>query len=106
MAGRDRGNMRCFEAMGCGAVMLSDDGNYPEGMHPGRHFVTYRDPMEAVARATDILEHWPSYQDVGRRAHASVRQHYSQERQWDAFVSLVSRCKTRRRESISTGTYG
>ena len=106
MAGRDRGNMRCFEAMGCGAVMLGDDGNYPEGMHPGRHFVTYRDPMEAAARATDILEHWPSYQDVGGRAHASVRQHYSQERQWDAFVSLVSRCKTRRRESISTGTYG
>ena len=104
MAGRDRGNMRCFEAMGCAAVMLSDDGNYPEGMHPGRHFATYRDPTEVVARATDILEHWPSYQDVGRRAHASVRQHYSQERQWDAFVSLVSRCKTRRRESISTET--
>ena len=62
--------------------------------------------MEAAARATDILEHWPSYQDVGGRAHASVRQHYSQERQWDAFVSLVSRCKTKRRESISTGTYG
>jgi len=94
MAGRDRGNMRCFEAMGCGAVMLSDDGIYPEGMVPGRHFVTYSDPMEAVAQATDILEHWPSYQDIGRRAHASVQQHYSQERQWDAFVSLVGRCRT------------
>jgi hypothetical protein len=36
MAGADRGNMRCFEAMGCGALLLSDEGNYPEGMngHP------------------------------------------------------------------------
>lgn len=32
MAGRDRGNMRCFEAMGCGALLVSDAGNYPEGM--------------------------------------------------------------------------
>jgi hypothetical protein len=110
IAGRYRGNMRCFEAMGCAAVMLSDDGIYPEGMHPERHFVTYRDPTEAVAKATEILEHWPRYEDLGRRAHASVRQHYSKERQWDAFVSLVSRCKTRgktrSRESALTGAPG
>jgi hypothetical protein len=34
MVGRDRGNMRCFEAMGCGALLLSDEGNYPKGMKP------------------------------------------------------------------------
>jgi hypothetical protein len=34
IAGADRGNMRCFEAIGCGALLVSDEGNYPEGMRP------------------------------------------------------------------------
>ena len=36
MAGEDRGNMRCFEALGAGSLLLSDEGNYPEGMSDGR----------------------------------------------------------------------
>src|SRR6202035_4082382 len=32
MAGTDRGNMRCFEAMGCGALLISDAGSYPGWM--------------------------------------------------------------------------
>ena len=36
MAGRDRGNMRCFEAMGCGALLVSDAGNYPRRNESGR----------------------------------------------------------------------
>src|SRR5205085_836537 len=35
MSGSDRGNMRCFEALGGGALLLTDEGNYPEGMMAG-----------------------------------------------------------------------
>ena len=41
MAGEDRGNMRCFEAPGCGAVLLTDSGRYPEGFVDGETMVTY-----------------------------------------------------------------
>src|SRR6266550_1505041 len=41
MAGEDRGNMRCFEATGCGAVLLNDSGRYPEGFVDGDTMVTY-----------------------------------------------------------------
>src|SRR6202012_848162 len=34
-SGSDRGNMRCFETMGVGAMLLSDEGGYPEGMTDG-----------------------------------------------------------------------
>src|SRR5207245_816326 len=33
MPSSDRGNMRCFEALGSGSLLLSDHGNYPQGMN-------------------------------------------------------------------------
>jgi glycosyltransferase involved in cell wall biosynthesis len=89
IAGNDRGNMRCFEAMGCGAVMVSDDGVYPEGMTAGFNLFTYRDPAEAVARIRQILNDWPRYQTIGKVANAAIRERYSKERQWDRFLELV-----------------
>jgi hypothetical protein len=41
MAGTDRGNMRCFEAMGCGSLMVSDQGRYPEAMQNGMTMLLY-----------------------------------------------------------------
>ena len=46
MAGGDRGNMRCFEATGCGAVLFTDSGSYPEGFVDGETMVTYSSPDE------------------------------------------------------------
>ncbi|MGC1560897.1 MAG: glycosyltransferase, partial [Bradyrhizobium sp.] len=44
IAGNDRGNLRCFEAIGCGALLLSDDGIYPEGMKDGDTMFIYKSP--------------------------------------------------------------
>ena len=63
-----RGNMRCFEAMGCGAYMLSDAGIYPEGLVPGIHFDTFKDTQDAVSRLRAILN------DSGRAARWVVAQ--------------------------------
>ena len=52
MAGPDRGNMRCFEAMGCGALLVSDVGNYPVGMEAGVTMETYA--SSDTRRATDL----------------------------------------------------
>jgi hypothetical protein len=41
VAGQDRGNIRCFEAMGCGALLVSDAGIYPPGFDPSQNFSTY-----------------------------------------------------------------
>ena len=48
MAGRDRGNMRCFEAFGCGGLLLSDEGNYPEGMRNEETMMTYEDETSCL----------------------------------------------------------
>jgi Glycosyl transferases group 1 len=58
MAAADRGNMRCFEAMECGALLLSDEGNYPEGMDGRQTISTYESGIECVARIEDSLNNW------------------------------------------------
>jgi hypothetical protein len=91
MSGQDRGNMRCFEAMGCSALLLSDAGLYPTGMQDGETLVAYSSPSQARELVERVLSDWSCYQEVARRAHRMVRALYSKEHQWREFQRLVSR---------------
>lgn len=89
MAGEDRGNMRCFEALGCGALMLSDDGRYPEGFVNGQTMLTYRSAEEAAALARQILEDWERGGDIALHGREMVRSRYSKAVQWKMFQELL-----------------
>ena len=56
MSGGDRGNMRCFESMGCGGLLLSDEGVYPAGMVADETLVTYRSPTDLVVKIRELLQ--------------------------------------------------
>ncbi len=90
MAGIDRGNMRCFEAMGCGALMVSDAGNYPVGMVDGQTMLTYESPREAADRILDIVANTDLRQDIAQRGWQLVRLEYDKARQWQNFQQLVA----------------
>jgi len=90
MAGADRGNMRCFEALGGGALLLSDNGNYPEGMSDGQTIVTYNSPEQAVSRVRTQLEDPERRLAVARAGHEMVSSVYSKEAQWKRFEALVA----------------
>jgi len=87
MAGEERGNMRCWEALGCGALLVSDAGHYPEGMENGVTLMTFTDPADAVATIELAL----AGDERARAAagHRMIRTLYSKERQWSAFCKLV-----------------
>lgn len=89
MAGSERGNMRCFEAMGAGCLMVSDEGLYPPGFEAGRNFLSYRDPDEAVEVLARALDGWAESARIAKAGHAMIASDYSKERQWEAFRSLV-----------------
>ncbi len=89
MAGQDRGNMRCFEAMGCGAVMVSDSGQYPEGMVPGENFITYDNSDDLPKIIGSLLNDESHCLEIGRRANYSMSKFYSRKKQWDVFMKLV-----------------
>jgi glycosyltransferase involved in cell wall biosynthesis len=90
MAGEDRGNMRCFEAMGCGCLLLSDTGRYPEGMVDGDTLVTYRNTEDAVARIQGLLACSPQLESIAAAGHSMVNDRYSKTKQWAKFCSLVA----------------
>jgi hypothetical protein len=90
MAGDDRGNMRCFEAMGCGAMLLSDKGRYPEGMQDGNTLVTYDGVEDAVSKLRQYLVAPDDMARVASAGHSMVREVYSKARQWSAFIQLAS----------------
>lgn len=89
-AGRNRGNMRCFEALGSGAAMLSDEGDYPEGMVPERDFMTYRDADDAIAKMKLLLADDAQRLKIASNGHKAVTTMYSKERQWQAFEKIVA----------------
>lgn len=90
MAGEDRGNMRCFEAMGCGALLVSDRGNYPQGFQDGENMVQYDSPNDAGAKILDLLADWEKGVEMSRAGVRMIRETYSKDRQWSRFVEIVS----------------
>lgn len=88
MAGPDRGNMRCFEAMGAGALLVSDAGNYPSPMRDGETMAVYNHP-EDVSRAIERHLGDGSWGGIGWAGNREIRREYSKERQFNRFLELV-----------------
>lgn len=89
MAGQDRGNMRCFETLGCGAALLSDDGRYPEGMTPDHTIMTYASPQDAIDVLGRMLADPDQTRALAQRGRDMVRKLYAKERQLEAFMRLL-----------------
>ena len=89
MAEVDRGNMRCWEALGCGALMLSDAGHYLDGMADGGTIVTYENVDDLVDKAAALLHDEPRRRAIAEAGNRMVRTRYSKERQWQDFLKLL-----------------
>lgn len=89
MAGPDRGNMRCFEALGARAALLTDAGDYPEGMEDGRTMMVYQDSDDLVRKAEEALrsDRWQSIAGPGGDM---VRETYSKAAQFRCFAQIVA----------------
>jgi Glycosyl transferases group 1 len=91
MAGEDRGNMRCFEAMGCGALLVSDAGRYPANMEPDVTMAVYSSPDQAANLILERLEDRAGSSRMASLGRERVAEAYSKSLQWQNFVDLVGR---------------
>jgi hypothetical protein len=89
MAGDDRGNLRCFEVMSCGALMVSDSGVYPRGMENGGTMLTYDDPVQARSIIEAALGDTDRRLAIAQRGAQLMRAEYSKSNQWQAFLRIV-----------------
>lgn len=91
MAGTDRGNMRCFEAMGCGSLMVSDQGRYPEAMQNGMTMLLYEGGGEAKELIQGALVNSDGSRAIALQGQRMIRERYSKSKQWTDFIALVGR---------------
>jgi hypothetical protein len=91
MAGQDRGNMRCFEAMGCGALLVSDAGHYLEGMVAGETMVTYETGRDCLDQIQRCLADWTAAKKMADNGRRQIGDLYTKERQWALFNMIVAR---------------
>jgi hypothetical protein len=90
MAGPDRGNMRCFEAMGCGALLVSDAGNYPEGMRADVTMATYDSADDVLKTISRHLDNWSNSERLAVQGRSEMSEIYTKSSQWAQFVDLVA----------------
>lgn len=89
MAGPDRGNMRVWESLGCGAALVSDDGDYPKHMRKSDHFLTYKNAEGAIAAIRTLLTDDSRLCDLAAAGHSMISNHFSKSNQWQRFVEIV-----------------
>ncbi len=89
MSGDDRGNMRCFESLGCGALMVSDAGCYPSGFQAGKNMLVYENHSEATSLIQYALSDWSKGSEIAKRGHEMIKTIYSKKAQWEMFLELI-----------------
>lgn len=90
MAGNERGNIRCFETLSAGALLLSDSGAYPDGMVNGETLCTYNDADDAIEQIRLLLDDVETRIRIASAGQQMLSQRYSKEAQWTAFQKLVA----------------
>lgn len=90
MSGSERGNLRIWESLGCGAALVSDDGSYPIGMSPGNDFLTYSDNDSAINQIIKLVRNDDLRSEIARSGNAMIRSQFSKAIQWQAFLNLAS----------------
>jgi hypothetical protein len=89
MAGGDRGNMRCFESMGCGALLVSDAGSYPPGMVDQQTMLIYGDLGEVFQTIRTALDNDAERERIACTAHQMIATTYSKQEQFARFEQLI-----------------
>jgi len=85
-----KSNMRLFEAIGLGAFLISEAGQYPDGFEPGVDFYTYKSPDELFTQIEKVLSDWPLHAEMARVTQRKITALYSKERQWCDFKNFVA----------------
>ena len=75
--------------MGCGALLVSDVGWYPDGMLVGKNISSYSSAAEAEELIEHVLDNCDGYSDMEKSGQSMVCSTYSKERQYNKLIRLV-----------------
>jgi hypothetical protein len=69
--------------------LVSDEGNYPEGMQPEENMLTYAGSDDVADVLVRALDNWPLAQQVALKGSLLMKSAYNKERQWQDFLRIV-----------------
>jgi len=86
-------NMRNYESTGCGAVLISEDGIYPDHFQPNKDFYTYKTTKELFEKIELVMAMPDHGAEIAKKTRDKLRKVYSKEEQWKRFVNAVNNLK-------------
>lgn len=88
--GHFKDNMRNYESTGCGAVLIGEDGIYPDHFILGTDLFTYRNSNELIEKIETVLSMPDQGLEMAKNTRVKLRQLYSKENQWNNFVNAIN----------------
>lgn len=76
IAQKDKGNMRCFEALGLKRFMLSDKGVYPDYFKDGEHFVSYSNEKDLKDKFQYFIKNDTERNEIAENGFKMIKEHY------------------------------
>lgn len=87
--GKEKGNMRCWESIGAGAVLLTDEGVYPKGMTNNETIVTFRETRQLGKIVSDLIGDPRRLEVISSKGTQMIEELYSREKQWLRFQDII-----------------
>lgn len=84
-----KSNMRLFEAIGCGSILMSENGPYPDGFVEGEHYIGYNNVQQLIRRLPELKKNYSQIRQAMEPKLEQIRQRYSKHNQWLRFQEIV-----------------
>jgi hypothetical protein len=85
-----KSNMRVFETIGNGALLLTEKGNYPDGLESEVDFLTYSSIAELFDLIDEVLGDWGKWSVFAKSATSRLVERFSKEKQWCVFADNIT----------------
>lgn len=85
-----KSNMRIFEALSCGSMLISEEGNYPDGFEANKNFIPYKNSKDLIRNIPKLMERYSSLRENMLPYIDEVKNIYSKKKQWEQFRKIVN----------------
>lgn len=85
-----KSNMRIFETIGNGALLLTEKGTYPEKIESEIDFLMYSTTEELLDLIDIVLSDWKSWSVFALNAKNRLLNNFSKETQWYNFIKNIT----------------
>jgi Glycosyl transferases group 1 len=90
-----KSNMRLFESLGCGSLLISERGKYPDGFVENTHYLPYEiiRPRKIINSLEGIIANYQALKENTQEEIQTIKKQYSKQVQWEQFKQQIASIK-------------